>query len=172
LIGNPELLILDEPTSGLDPQQIIDIRELIRDLGSDHAVIISSHILSEIASVSTRILVLNKGSIVADSPSDELLNTPNAAPVLDVRVFGDHSHIQVIIKELKGVESLEVQDCIEEGCMDYSITLAEGEDIRKDLSRGLNENDYALMQMKMKNPTLEEVFIDLTSGMSKGGDKS
>ncbi|MBF9014493.1 MULTISPECIES: ABC transporter ATP-binding protein [unclassified Oceanispirochaeta] len=172
LIGNPELLILDEPTSGLDPQQIIDIRELIRDLGSDHAVIISSHILSEIASVSTRILVLNKGSIVADSPSDELLNTPNAAPVLDVRVFGDQPHIQAIIKELKGVESLDVQDCIEEGCMDYSITLTEGEDIRKDLSRVLNENGYALMQMKMKNPTLEEIFIDLTSGLPKGGDES
>ncbi|MDC7233378.1 MAG: ABC transporter ATP-binding protein, partial [Spirochaetales bacterium] len=77
LVGDPELLILDEPTSGLDPRQIIDIRELIRDLGKDHAVIISSHILSEIASVSTRILVLNDGCIAADAPSDELLSTPS-----------------------------------------------------------------------------------------------
>lgn len=172
LIADPELLILDEPTSGLDPQQIIDIRELIRDLGKDHAVIISSHILSEIASVSTRILVLNRGSIVADSPSDELLNTPDAAPVLDVRVFGDHDEIETLIQGFKGVLSVEVHDCVEEGCMDYSISLTEGSDIRKDLSRILNENNFALMQMKMKNPTLEEIFINLTSALSEEGDES
>lgn len=172
LISDPELLILDEPTSGLDPQQIIDIRELIRDLGKDHAVIISSHILSEIASVSTRILVLNKGSIVADSPSEELLNTPDSAPVLDVRIFGDPAQIPSLIEGLEGVDSLEVQDCVEEGSMDYSISVSHGSDIRKDLSRILNENGWAIMQMKMKNPTLEEIFINLTSGVSEKGDDS
>lgn len=167
LIGRPDLLILDEPTSGLDPRQIIDIRELIIDLGRDHSVIVSSHILSEIASVSTRILVLDKGYIVADSPSDELINTPSGVTILDVRIFGDKLEITKLINRLPGVRRVEITECRETGCMDYSISVEEGLDIRKDLSKALINVSGVIMQMKMKNPTLEEIFIQLTSGRNK-----
>jgi ABC-2 type transport system ATP-binding protein len=163
LIGRPGLLILDEPTAGLDPQQIIDIRELITDLGKEHAVIISSHILSEIASISTRILVLNKGYIIADQPSDELLNTPSKNQVLSVRIFGDKTEIMELISSLSGINRVDVQQCCEQGCMDYNLFLEAGEDARKDLNRILPKESIAIMQMKMINPTLEEIFIDLTS---------
>jgi ABC-2 type transport system ATP-binding protein len=163
LIGRPGLLILDEPTAGLDPQQIIDIRELIKDLGQDHAVIISSHILSEIASVATRILVLNKGYIVADRPSDELLNTPSGNTNLNVRLWGDKTEILELIKSLPGVSQIDVQECCEPGCMDYIIALEAGADIRKELSQILVGKSLAIMRLKMANPTLEEIFIDLTS---------
>ena len=163
LIGRPGLLILDEPTAGLDPQQIIDIRELITELGKEHAVIISSHILSEIASISTRILVLNKGYIVADQPSDELLNTPSKNQILNVRIFGDKTKILELLSSLTGIHRVDVQECCEEGCMDYKILLEAGADVRKDLSRILMRESLSIMQMKMMNPTLEDIFIDLTS---------
>ena len=163
LIGRPGLLILDEPTAGLDPQQIIDIRELITDLGKEHAVIISSHILSEIASISTRILVLNKGYIVADQPSDELLNTPSKNQILNVRIFGDKTKIMELFSSLSGIKRVDVQECCEQGCMDYNLFLEAGADVRKDLSRILPGETISIMQMKMMNPTLEEIFIDLTS---------
>ena len=163
LIGDPGLLILDEPVNGLDPQQIIDIRELIKDLGKEQAVIISSHILSEIASVSTRILVLNRGHIVADSPADKLMRSPAGDPVLEVRIFGSGERALSLIKEIPGVLKTDVSECPEEGCRDYRIFLKEGADIRKELSKSLCAASCAVMQMKMKNPTLEEIFIDLTS---------
>ena len=163
LIGRPGLLILDEPTAGLDPQQIIDIRDLITDLGKEHAVIISSHILSEIASISTRIMVLNKGYIIADQPSDELLNTPAQNQILSVRIFGDKTRIMGLLSSLSGIYQVDVQECCEPGCMDYNLLLEEGADVRKDLSRSLPGESISIMQMKMMNPTLEEIFIDLTS---------
>lgn len=163
LIGSPGLLILDEPVNGLDPQQIIDIRELIRDIGKEQAVIISSHILSEITSVSTRIMVLNGGYIVADSPTDKLINTPAGDPVLEVRIFGKRETVEPLMGEIPGILKTIIRECPEEGCHDYSIFLKEGVDIRKDLSRTLLSSSTAIMMMKMKNPTLEEIFIDLTS---------
>ena len=163
LIGSPDLLILDEPTSGLDPRQIIEIRKLIKDLAKDHGIIISSHILSEIASVSTRILVLNRGLIAADSPADKLLNTASGAPVLKIRIHGVSTGISSQIQNMSQVISVESDDCVEEGCIDYTITLKDGSDIRKELSRTIQNEGCSIMLMKMKNPTLEEVFIELTT---------
>jgi ABC-2 type transport system ATP-binding protein len=164
LIGSPGLLILDEPLNGLDPQQIIDVRELIKDIGKNHAVIISSHILSEIASVSTRIQVLNKGYIVADRSPDELLNSHSESQVLKVRLSGDKQEIMGLLESLSGINRVDVRKCSEPGCMDYHLLLEAGVDVRKDLSRKLPGKAISIMQMKMTNPTLEEIFIELTSG--------
>ncbi len=163
LIGRPGLLILDEPLNGLDPQQIIDVRELIKDIGENHAVIISSHILSEIASVSTRIQVLNKGYIVADRSPDELLNSHSESQVLKVRLSGDKQEIMQLLESLSGINKVDVQKCCEPGCMDYQLLLEAGVDVRKDLSHMLPGKSISIMQMKMTNPTLEEIFIELTS---------
>jgi ABC-2 type transport system ATP-binding protein len=168
LVGGPKLLILDEPTSGLDPQQIIDIRELVKDLGREHGIIISSHILSEIASVATRILVLNKGHIVADSPVGDLMNPSSGSSVLEVRILGDAKKAQSYLESIEGVRTLRLNDCSEEGCWDFELTQKDGYDIRRELSIGLSRISCSIMQLKMKNPTLEEIFIDLTASSTSG----
>ncbi|QEN09591.1 ABC transporter ATP-binding protein [Oceanispirochaeta crateris] len=168
LVGGPKLLILDEPTSGLDPQQIIDIRELVKDLGREHGIIISSHILSEIASVATRILVLNKGYIVADSPVGDLMNPSSGSSVLEVRILGDVKKAQSYLESIEGVRTLRLNDCSEEGCWDFEVTQKDGYDIRRELSIGLSSISCSIMQLKMKNPTLEEIFIDLTASSTSG----
>ena len=161
LIGEPSLLVLDEPTSGLDPQQIIEIRELIEKLKRDHTVMISSHILSEVASVSTRIVILHKGRIVADQPVGDLLLSSEETPVLRLRVHGDADAVENLISDIPGVEQVEVGESPEQGCWDYDIHLAEGLDIRRELSGLLAQHSYSIMAMTMKSKTLEDVFIEL-----------
>lgn len=161
LIGEPKLLVLDEPTSGLDPQQIIEIRELIEKLKRDHTVMISSHILSEVASVSTRIVILHKGRIVADQPVGDLLLSSEETPVLRLRVFGEVDAVKKLISGIPGVEQIEVKDSPEPGCSDYDIHLAEGCDIRREVSGLLAQHSYAIMAMSMKSRTLEDIFIEL-----------
>lgn len=161
LIGEPKLLVLDEPTSGLDPQQIIEIRELIEKLKRDHTVMISSHILSEVASVSTRIVILHKGRIVADQPVGDLLLSSEETPVLRLRVFGEVDAVKKLISGIPGVEQIEVKDSPETGCSDYYIHLAEGSDIRREVSGLLAQHSYAIMAMSMKSRTLEDIFIEL-----------
>ena len=161
LIGEPNLLVLDEPTSGLDPKQIIDIRELIEKLKKDHTVMISSHILSEIASVSTRIVILHRGRIVADQPVGDLLLSSEETPVLWLRVYGDADVVVKLLSDIPGVENVEVGESPEQGCSDYDIHLVEGCDIRRELSGLLSQHNYSIMAMTMKSKTLEDVFIEL-----------
>ncbi len=164
LIGNPDLLILDEPTAGLDPQQIIDFRQLIEGLKKEQMLIISSHILSEIAAVASRVLVLNNGIIAADSPVGDLVSPSTGNTLLEARIHGDSRSVSPLIKNLEGVISIEVKGSLETGCKEYTITMEEHTDIRKELFSRLAENGFPLMQLNMKNPTLEEFFIELTSG--------
>ncbi len=161
LIGEPKLLVLDEPTSGLDPQQIIEIRELIEKLRGSHTVMISSHILSEVASVSTRIVILHRGKIVADQPVGDLLVSSEETPVLRLRVHGETAAVRKVISDIPGVAQLEVLEAPEHGCADYEIRTAKGIDIRKDLSGLLAQRGYAIVEMWMKSRTLEDVFIEL-----------
>ncbi|MDC7232973.1 MAG: hypothetical protein PQJ58_07055, partial [Spirochaetales bacterium] len=107
--------------------------------------------------------VLNVCCIAADAHSDELLCTPSGPAVVDFRVWGEDAAVTPVIQSLEGACSVESTNCVEEGCRDYSITLQDGRDIRKELSVLLNDRGFAIMQMKMKNPTLEDIFIDLTS---------
>ncbi|MFP4179633.1 MAG: ABC transporter ATP-binding protein [Spirochaetaceae bacterium] len=161
LIGEPKLLVLDEPTSGLDPQQIIEIRELIEKLKSNHTVMISSHILSEVSSVSTRIVILHRGKIVADQPVEDLLLSSEETPVLWLRVFGNADAVGKLISDIPGVEDVEVRESPEQGCSDYDIHFAEGCDARRELSGLLAGHGYAIMAMTIKSKTLEDIFIEL-----------
>ena len=161
LTGRPRLLILDEPTAGLDPQQIIEIRELIETLKDEHTVIISSHILSEIASVSTRILILHKGRIMADQPVGELLDSSGKAPVLFLRLFGKAERAEELISRLPGVRKAVTRDSIEPGCLDCDIHLTGELDIRKELTAILAEHNLPVMAMSLKTRTLEDIFIEI-----------
>lgn len=165
LVGDPDLLILDEPVSGLDPRQIIDIRELIRDLGREHGVIISSHILSEIASVSTRVLVLNDGVIAADSPASDLMKSSEGDRLLELRISAaDEGLFRRTLAGLDGVAEIRSAAAAEADCLDCLIRPSTDRDLRRKVSLALGRAGCPVLQMKMKNPTLEEIFLELTAG--------
>ena len=163
LIGYPPVIILDEPTVGLDPKQIISIRNLIKSLSKNHTVIFSSHILSEVQAVCSRILVINKGKIVADNPAELLSSTSHMSDKIVAQVDGDTQKVQEIIKNVQGV--LEINDVShkDEGIYEYIITFEKGFDIRREMFKLLAQNDMPIIKFDILEPSLEDIFIELTS---------
>lgn len=162
LIGNPPVLILDEPTVGLDPNQIIEIRSLIKSLGKHHTVILSSHILSEIEAVCDRIVILNQGEIVADDTAENLSAKFSKERRLEVRIDAPAKEVSSLIAGVPGVEKVAVLDSNENGAIDLAIEVAEGVDIRRDLFERLAQKKWPLLYSKPSAMSLEDIFINLT----------
>lgn len=162
LIGNPPVLILDEPTVGLDPNQIIEIRHLIKTLGKNHTVILSSHILPEIEAVCDRIVIINNGKIVADDSAENLsMNLSNDRRLM-VSIEGPEKEVAQLIKNIGGVEEVTVISNKATGVSDYAILTADGADIRRDLFERLAQRRWILLSSKSMALTLEDIFINLT----------
>jgi ABC-2 type transport system ATP-binding protein len=121
LVGNPEVVIMDEPTVGLDPKQIIEIRRLIKDLGEDHTVVLSSHILHEVADVCERVVIINNGVIVAQDTLENLTHNISDTFRLRVRVAGPEREVQRAIRELPGTRTIESLGTKEAGSIDFLI---------------------------------------------------
>ncbi len=162
LIGNPEVLILDEPTVGLDPKQIIEIRNVIKDLGQKHTIILSSHILSEISAVCTRVLVINKGQIVADDNPENLSATLTKDKKMIVRVAGPMAEVAATIKGILGVAFCEPGEQNEEGAFDYIVESDGDVDIRKPMFYELAKKNYPILMLKPLDLSLEDIFLQLT----------
>ena len=165
LIGNPPVLILDEPTVGLDPNQIIEIRSLIKSLGKHHTVILSSHILPEIEAVCDRIVVINKGVIVADDTPKALSEKYSSDRRMLVRGAGPEGDVQVTALGVR-----------EPGICEYAVEPSEGADIRRELFERLAARNWPLMGLKSMEMTLEDIFTMLTrervpQAAKKGGKK-
>lgn len=160
LIGNPEVLILDEPTVGLDPKQMIEIRNLIGELGKEHTVILSSHILSEISAICERVIILNKGTIVAvDTP--EHLAERMIGSCYRLRIKGEAESVLSVLQETEGV--LKAELCEEN---EYRIELSSGMDetqILEQLFYTLADNKLPLLGEKPEEISLEDIFLRLTS---------
>ena len=180
LIGNPPVLILDEPTVGLDPKQIIEIRNLIKSLGRNHTVILSSHILSEVQAVCKRVLVINKGRLVADGTADQLAHNLSADHRLIARISGPENEIVHAIKNLGHVDEAISYGEKEPNVYEIAIEAEEDYDIRRDLFALLARKGWPMLSLRSTELTLEEVFLRLTSGEDtnyftqnkKGGQKS
>ncbi len=168
LVGNPNVLILDEPTVGLDPKQIIEIRTLIKKLGKNHTVILSSHILSEVQAVCDRIVVINQGRIVADDTADNLSNTLSADHKLIARIDGPKDEVIKIIQTIPGVETVVADMQREKGVWEYNIEATEGTDIRRDLFKRLASRNWYLLGLRSSELSLEDIFLKLTMGESLG----
>lgn len=168
LVGNPNVLVLDEPTVGLDPKQIIEIRTLIKKLGKNHTVILSSHILSEVQAVCDRIVVINQGRIVADDTADNLSNTLSADHKLIARIDGPKDEVIKIIQTIPGVETVVADMQREKGVWEYNIEATEGTDIRRDLFKRLASRNWYLLGLKSSELSLEDIFLKLTMGESLG----
>lgn len=168
LVGNPNVLVLDEPTVGLDPQQIIEIRTLIKKLGKNHTVILSSHILSEVQAVCDRIVIINQGKIVADDTADNLSNMLSADHKLIARIDGPKDEVIKIIQTIPGVETVVADMQREKGVWEYNIEATEGTDIRRDLFKRLASRNWYLLGLRTNELSLEDIFLKLTIGESVG----
>lgn len=169
LVGDPELLILDEPTVGLDPMQIIDIRNVISELGKKKTLFISSHILSEISAVCDRVLIINKGKIVAEDTPDNLAALVSGKNQYVARIDGAKEDIEAVLSALAGIERFECKGVGEENCLDYIIYAKNGADIRRELFREIAAKDMAILMFKSYDVSLEDIFITLTA--KEGGNE-
>ena len=161
LVGNPKVIILDEPTIGLDPKQIVEVRNLIRTLGRDHTVILSTHILSEVQAVCDRLIIINKGRIVADKPTDEISTAVMNRCRLEAKICGPEKDILHAVRSLNGVTRCESAGNDGEA-VTYIIESAAGLDIRKPLFNLLASRNWPLVGLNTMGMNLEDVFITLT----------
>ncbi|MDO5784983.1 MAG: ATP-binding cassette domain-containing protein [Eubacteriales bacterium] len=165
LIGDPQVLILDEPTVGLDPKQIIEIREVIRSLGRQHTVILSSHILSEVQAVCDRVLVIDHGKIVADGTPSELSARMEGAEQLDMTIEGAPELVLPALRAVPGVATAVV--VTEDGKKSvYRITAESDADIRRAVFDALSQNHMAILSMQQVALSLEDIFLQLTGAES------
>ncbi|MCJ7854911.1 ABC transporter ATP-binding protein [Lachnospiraceae bacterium NSJ-143] len=161
LVGYPEVLILDEPTVGLDPKQIIEIRDVIRDLSKDHTIILSSHILSEVSAVCNRVIIINKGRLVAvDTP--ERLSESLSQNRFRIRVKGDREKIIDAFKADSSFACVEEGDSAEQGTVDLVVEGAEGADPREAAFNNAVKNGFVVLLIKSEKMSLEEVFLQVT----------
>lgn len=163
LLGNPPVLILDEPTVGLDPKQIIEIRNLIKNLGKSHTVILSSHILSEVQAVCERIIVISGGKVVADGAADTLAHDLSDEHKLIARIEGPEKEIVHALKNLEKVIDVVSLGEKEKGAYDISIEGEPDYDLRKPLFALLTRKGWPLLALKTTDLTLEDLFLRLTS---------
>ncbi len=176
LIGNPEVLILDEPTVGLDPKQIIEIRNLIKALGKRHTIILSSHILPEVQAVCDRVIVINKGKLVADDTAENLSRNLSDDFRYIARIEGPEEEVEKLISTISGMKEVQSMGQKEEGVFEFSLEAEPGSDIRRELFKRLSERNYPLLGLKTTELTLEDIFLQLTqdsenSTSTNGGAK-
>jgi len=163
MIGEPQVLILDEPTVGLDPKQIIEIRNVIKSLGKDHTIILSSHILSEVSAVCDRVLIINKGKIVAIDTPENLAKRLSQTNKMLLRIKGSKDNVLKVVKEINSIKTAEVTGSREAGTVDIIVEGKEDIDIREDLYYAFKAADYPILMMKSMDLTLEEIFLQVTT---------
>ncbi len=161
LIGNPPVLILDEPTVGLDPRQIIEIRSLVKKLGKTHTVILSTHILQEVQSVCDRIIVINKGQLVADGDADTLTYKVAGNRKLIARISGPKNEIVKTLRALDSVIFVDPLGSKEQGSYDYLVESQPNVDIRKMMFSTLANKGWPLIGLRSMDMSLEDVFVQL-----------
>ncbi len=161
ILGDPEVIILDEPTVGLDPRQIIEIRDLIRDLGRDHTVILSSHILTEISAVCDYVIIIAKGRIVASDTLENLTKLYEGKNYVDLIARGQEETVRRIIGSIPDADSAEIETG-ESGKVHARIAMQKSVDIREDLFFRFADAKMPILSMEFEEVTLEKVFLDLT----------
>lgn len=161
LIGNPQIVIFDEPTIGLDPKQIIEVRNLIRTLGKDHTVILSTHILPEVQAVCDRIVIINKGKIIADEKTENITRTIQDNRRFNVKISGPQREVLAMLKSKQGIVYAEVLAEREGDAYTYLIESDPGIDIRKNLFYTLSEQGWPILGLEAVGMNLEDVFIKL-----------
>ncbi|MFQ9515172.1 MAG: ABC transporter ATP-binding protein [Eubacterium sp.] len=162
LIGMPEVIILDEPTVGLDPKQIIEIRQLIKELGRKHTVILSSHILSEISEVCDYIFIISQGKLAASGTEKELVEQMAGENILNVEIKGKKDKVSDVINSIDGIQNVAYEKSDYKDSTKLTINSERGIDIREKLFYACAEAKMPIISMNFKQKTLEDIFIELT----------
>ena len=157
LIHRPEVLILDEPTIGLDPNQVVEIREVIREIGKDRTVLFSTHILSEAQQICDRVLIINKGKIVAEDTPENLQSRLVGSQRVVLRVRGESDDLEGKVKKVKGVRDVETKA---DGSVEFEFSA--GQDVRPQVAKAVVQGGYDLLEMRPVGMSLEEIFLELT----------
>ena len=165
LLGNPKILILDEPTVGLDPAQVSEVRALIKELGKDHAVIFSSHILAEVSAVCERVVIITKGEIRAIDTIEHLERSMTANTLLNLTVEGEKDTALRILKDIRGIKEIKYLNAAD-GRVSCQLTL-EDESVRNEIMSALMANGCNIAEMSMAKLDLEQVFLKLTAQKEK-----
>ena len=163
VLGYPEILILDEPTVGLDPKQIIEIRDLIKELGKKHTIILSSHILSEISAVCDHVFIISHGKLVASDSTENLLERMTGAQEIELLVKAEEDTAETAIREVAQVERCEKTESKEDGAVQLLVTAKKDADVREAIYHTCVEHHMPILEMKAASKSLEDVFLELTS---------
>jgi len=162
LLHRPEVLILDEPTIGLDPGQVVDVRNLIRQIGKERTVLLSTHILTEAQNICDRVLIIDKGKIVTEDTTQNLQARLLGAERVIVRVRGEADDLARVIGKVKGVENVELKS---DGAVEFDF--APGKDLRPEVAKTIIKEGYDLLELRPIGISLEEIFLELTGADSK-----
>lgn len=164
LIGNPKVIILDEPTVGLDPRQILEIRDLIRNLGKEHTVILSSHILQEVNSVCDKIMIIAHGKLKVCATPEELYHTYCGNRLLYVRTRISPERLNGVLEGIEGEKVFSREDGLTQAEVQFheEVVYADGTDVRDRIFKIMCEQNIPLVELYFKKPTLEQVFMELT----------
>ena len=157
LIHQPEVLILDEPTIGLDPGQVVEVRNVIRDIGKKRTVLLSTHVLSEAQQICDRVLIINKGRIVAEDTPENLQARLVGSECVTLRVRGETDDLPKVLQKIKGVQNVEAKS---DGSVEFQF--APGQDVRPEVARTVIKSGYDLLEMRPVGMSLEEIFLELT----------
>ena len=163
LVGNPKVIILDEPTVGLDPKQVTEIRALIKRLGKDHTVILSSHILSEVSQICDRVIIINKGEIIAIDTPENLERKVKQDNSIYVTVEDLENKMDSVKEKLSNVKEVKLLEKNEDNTKKYKITAEEGIDLRKNIFEVFAKEGITIFEMKKADVTLEDAFMQLIS---------
>ncbi|MGA7194349.1 MAG: ATP-binding cassette domain-containing protein [Anaerolineales bacterium] len=157
LIHQPEVLILDEPTIGLDPAQVVEVRNVIKDIGKQRTVLLSTHILSEAQQICDRVLIINKGKIVAEDTPENLQARLTGSERVALVVRGETDELPKVLSKIKGVQHVESKT---DGSVEFQF--APGQDVRPEVARTIIKSGYDLLEMRPVGMSLEEIFLELT----------
>ena len=162
IIHNPDVLILDEPTAGLDPKQIIETRELIKELAGDHTIVLSTHILPEVSQTCQRVVIINKGRVVAVDTPDNLTARLSGAVTLYVQVDANGGDPAPSLRQIAGVSRV-VETDRRNSLVGYEVESENGRDVRRDLAQAIVGKGWGLLELRPMRMSLEEIFLSLTT---------
>lgn len=171
IMGYPELIILDEPTVGLDPKQIIEIRDLIRELSKNHTVILSSHIMQEVSAVCDMVMIIDKGKLILSDKPENLSAHLGATGAINISVKGSGKAIKAELKKIERITKIEEHPNTEEDIADFTLYFGEKEDIREEVFYAMCELKAPILEMQTVKMSLEDIFLKVTGQDSKKGDK-
>ena len=162
VLGYPQIIILDEPTVGLDPKQIIEIRELIKKLGENHTVILSSHILTEISAVCDHVFIISKGKLVASDATENLINLMSTEQNIDIIAKCDEAVARQVIENVSDVKEVKFEQPEEDDTVKFVVRAQKGCDIREGLFKAFCDRNITLLEMHSAVKSLEDVFLEFT----------